>query len=675
MFAAAILIGAATTVSAQTLDDAHALRYDNPDSSIVICQKIIGKWSGDWAELGRAHHIIGLCRWIKGEYPEAINSYNEAIQIRKKHGDSLDYAGSLNGIGLVFWKMQLHNQAMGAYLHSLSISERENDSLLMAKTLGNIGILLEEQDDLTRALEFHSRSLEIAEKINDENTKANGYNNIGIIYRRLKQYDKAVQYLEKSLNSDFTRNNEFGMALSLSNLGLVYMNQDMFGMADKYFNESMVLYEKLQDPTGLAMIYGNLAMNALHFDRIKEAIVLGEKSLTMAKKSLSVNYEMNACSALARAYGLDGKPKLSYQFLNRYFALADSVNQAESRGQVALMQQQYDYQRAQIKTELEHERERADSQAELDRQVLIRNGIVGLGLMALVMLGLQYRNFLRKKRDNVLLALKNEEILRQKQEITDSIIYAKRLQEARLPHIEVLKKLFAEHYIMYRPKDIVSGDFYWAESVGKRTFLAVADCTGHGVPGAMVSMVATEGLNEAVLKRKLTSPAEILFFLNGHIHSAFQTSSSEVKDGLDIALLVAENNGTNVQFAGANNSLMLLTPKPNLENATLRESSEHLHLYEIKGDRRSIGGWADEAPYAEHTLVLGPDDRLVMSTDGYADQFGGEKGKKLGSARLRKVVLRAVEGNNPGLLAREFDAWKTHEEQVDDVTVAVVKLR
>jgi len=657
----------------QNLDTAHALRYDNPDSSIAICNEVIRKWDGNWDDLSRAHHIIGLANWIKGEYPVALKAYEEAARIRQERGDSLGYATTLNGMGLVFWKMRIYDRAMNAYLHSLSISEMENDSVMMGKTLGNIGILLEEQDNLTQALEFHKRSLEIAEKLSDENTIANGYNNIGIIYRRLKNYDKAIYYLTKSLESDFTKNNDYGRALSLSNIGLVYNNQKLYGLADKYFNESLEIYESLGDVTGMAMNFGNLASNAQSLSNTKEALELGLKGLKYAEESGNVNYIMNACRVLAKAYGLTGKPDLSVKYLERFMEMSDSLVHNDTRNQVALIQQQYDYEREQIKTELDRERERADAQAELGRQVVIRNSIFGLGLMALIMLGLQYRNFIRKKRDNVLLAAKNDEISKQKQEITDSIVYAKRLQDARLPHTEMLDKLFSECYLFYRPKDIVSGDFYWAERVNKRTFLAVADCTGHGVPGAMVSMVATEGLNEAVLKRKLTSPAEILTFLNEHIHDAFHTNSSDVKDGLDIALVVIEADGSTVCFSGANNSLLVATERLEMPEATLKESTDNLHLHQIKSDRRSIGGLLNEAAFNEYSFTLEPNDRLVMTTDGYADQFGGEKGKKLGSARLRKLLPESLQNNAPQMLESFFDQWKAGEEQVDDVTVMVVR--
>jgi tetratricopeptide (TPR) repeat protein len=672
LLSALSLVGLRAT--GQTLDEAFALRHSNPDSTIIIAQQVISRWDGDWKELARANHLIGLGYWLKGEHNSALKFYNEAKDIRIKLGDSLGLANTYNNMGLVFWKMQMPEEAMAHYHRSLEMNERLGDTIMMARTLGNIGILLEEQGDLNRALEFHLRSLELADMPGNEGTKSNAFNNIGIIYRQLKDFDKAIFYLTQALEYYTEVNDFYGQALVKGNIGLVYNNKKYYSVADRYFRESLDIYTAMDDQTGMAMNLGNLADNCLSEGNIKEAYQLGRKALEMGRAIKHLQYEMTARRVLAICAAKLGKSDEAADNMERYMNLSDSLRRSEASGQVTILQQQFEFQRDREKMEGEREAERALAEAKLSRQVLIRNGIFGLGLLALVFLGLQYRNFKRERKSKELLALKNEEISRQKQEITDSIIYAKRLQDARLPGSATLNRLFGDCRVFYRPKDIVSGDFYWAEESGGISFLAVADCTGHGVPGAMVSMVATEGLNEAVLKQHLSDPAKILHYLNNHIQTAFHTQSSEVRDGLDIALISFNPKEKRIQFAGANSSVFVVSEKETMDGAALKISVEGKYLHEIKGDRTGIGGRDASVHFTLKTWTAEPGQILLFSSDGYADQFGGPHGKKLGSKRSREIWLEALSSGDFSRIEREFDRWKGREEQVDDVTVVRLEL-
>jgi serine phosphatase RsbU (regulator of sigma subunit) len=283
--------------------------------------------------------------------------------------------------------------------------------------------------------------------------------------------------------------------------------------------------------------------------------------------------------------------------------------------------------------------------------------------------------------------VKNTEISEQKHvieeknlHITDSIRYAERLQAAILPKDEMFAKHFTDFHILYRPKDIVSGDFYWMESLpptpsqggGAICYLAVADCTGHGVPGAMVSMVGFQGLNKAVLEEKLTSPAAILQRLSDHVEEAFEKSGGSVKDGMDICLVAIDTKKRTVTYAGAHNALWILSSKQELPHANLREEENGYRMFELKADRRSIGGFMDAGSFTETTVELNEGDRLFLFSDGFADQFGGPQGKKMGSKRMRETVREMALSGNLVALGAIFEDWKGKEEQIDDVTVIAV---
>jgi serine phosphatase RsbU (regulator of sigma subunit) len=205
-------------------------------------------------------------------------------------------------------------------------------------------------------------------------------------------------------------------------------------------------------------------------------------------------------------------------------------------------------------------------------------------------------------------------------------------------------------------------------------FLATADCTGHGVPGAMVSMVGFQGLNKAVLEEKLTSPAVILQRLSDYVEESFEKSGGSVKDGMDICLVAINTKNRSVTYAGAHNALWILTSKEELPNANLREEENGKRMFEIKADRRSIGGFMDAGSFTETTLELNEGDCLFLFSDGFADQFGGPEGKKIGSKRMRETAREMALSNNLAALGAIFQDWKGEEEQVDDVTVISVTL-
>jgi serine phosphatase RsbU (regulator of sigma subunit) len=259
----------------------------------------------------------------------------------------------------------------------------------------------------------------------------------------------------------------------------------------------------------------------------------------------------------------------------------------------------------------------------------------------------------------------------QNKEILDSINYAKRIQTAILPPPRVVKSFLDDSFILYIPKDIVAGDFYWMESVEKentirRILFAAADCTGHGVPGAMVSVICNNGLNRSVREYGITEPGKILDKTREIVIEEFQKSEEEVKDGMDIALCCLEitPKGFQLKYAGANNPLWII-----------RKGSQEIE--EIKANKQPIGKYADHSPFTTHTLQLEKGDSIYIFTDGFQDQFGGEKGKKFKPANLKNLILSSQHlpmQEQRDLLLKAFDAWKGELEQVDDVCVIGVRV-
>jgi serine phosphatase RsbU (regulator of sigma subunit) len=261
-----------------------------------------------------------------------------------------------------------------------------------------------------------------------------------------------------------------------------------------------------------------------------------------------------------------------------------------------------------------------------------------------------------------IIVLQKENLETKNKEITDSITYAKRIQTAILPPDDILKKHLKDHFILYLPKDVVAGDFYWLEHVNDTVLFAAADCTGHGVPGAMVSVVCNNALNRSVREEGITDPGKVLDRTRDIIVHEFGKSKEEVKDGMDISLCALNTQTLELKWAGANNPLWIVS------NGTLNE---------LKGDKQPIGKHFNAQPFTTHSVKLNKGDVVYVSTDGFQDQFGGEKGKKFKASRLKEFLIHIhtrTPDDQKKLITETFTNWKGKNEQVDDVCVIGVKI-
>jgi serine phosphatase RsbU (regulator of sigma subunit) len=263
---------------------------------------------------------------------------------------------------------------------------------------------------------------------------------------------------------------------------------------------------------------------------------------------------------------------------------------------------------------------------------------------------------------NFLISQKNIEII-------DSINYAKRLQEAILPPLEEISEHLPDSFVLYKPKDIVAGDFYFADHKGDHFFIAAADCTGHGVPGAMVSVVCSNALNRAVIELELTDPGEILDKVTELVCGTFKKSHNAVNDGMDISLCAFNLKTKEVKWAGANNPLWYVSP--------LADEQEGGVLSEITANKQPVGKNDYYKPFTTHHLKLKKGDVLYLFTDGYADQFGGPKGKKFKYKQLSDLLVSIYKkpiNEQYYLLNRAFENWMGTHEQVDDVCIIGIRI-
>jgi len=309
----------------------------------------------------------------------------------------------------------------------------------------------------------------------------------------------------------------------------------------------------------------------------------------------------------------------------------------------------------------------------LENQKLFLMISVLVSLLIAVLLIVAYRSFIKQRKQAAIINRQKEEaeiqrdeiqtqhiqLAEKNKEITDSITYAKRIQDAMLPPMELFQSHLEKSFVFYMPKDIVAGDFYWMESVNDKVIFAAADCTGHGVPGAIVSVICSNALNRSVREFKLEKPSDILDKTLEIVLEKFSSSDDEVKDGMDIALCCWDPRTNEIQYAGANNPLWII------------RNGKH-KIEEYKADKQPIGKYLKHVPFTNHKTTLEEGDSIYLFSDGFADQFGGEMGKKFRSIHFKELLISVQSKDMKAqrkAIEKSFFGWKGKLDQLDDVCV------
>jgi serine phosphatase RsbU (regulator of sigma subunit) len=434
-----------------------------------------------------------------------------------------------------------------------------------------------------------------------------------------------------------------------------------------------------------------------NYDKMGENLEMG---LSYAEKMGLCELLCNYYRELSLLYEHKNNKSKAYEFAKKYYTYSDSLNQFENSKRVNEVQFSYEIERKAREQELADQKKNAEYAAGLNRRnTIVYAAIAGL-LLVMVLLFYMLRTYRQKKKANLVLEEKNLLIEEQKKfveeknkDITDSINYAKRIQLALLKEQTHISKHLPEHFIYFKPKDIVAGDFYWASEKQNFLYLAAADCTGHGVPGAFLTMLGVAFLNEINATTELLNPAEILNKLRTRfIRELSQTGAEgESKDGMDISLMRLDLKTNEMQWAGANNPLWILktndTRNPIGFNETdKKQSNSELHetpetspllLIETKADKQPIGYSLNPKPFSNHVFQLQKGDSFYLFTDGFADQFGGPSGKKFKYSKLKEKFIEVSHhslNEQKQLLDKVFEEWKGVYEQLDDVCVIGLRI-
>ena len=449
--------------------------------------------------------------------------------------------------------------------------------------------------------------------------------------------------------------------LLLSNAYTVHQNPDSaFWYAKKAYHIVPVNDDQLK-----AFSTIHLARGYLSIGEVTNAIKLASQALRV-EEDLGAKKEIKDIhNLLAEAYKTDKNYKEALAHLEKFLKLDQEQASLLSAANISSLESKMEKEKHQHTLKLKQE-EVVRKNAKIKLQSIQNIGLVIVLFFAIGFIVLAVRSYRIKKRDAETIMKQKIMVEQAHQEIKDSIVYAKRIQSAILPPAKLVKEYLKESFILYKPKDVVAGDFYWMEHREGKVLFAAADCTGHGVPGAMVSVVCNNALNRSVREHGLTNPGEILNKTREIVIQEFEKSDEEVKDGMDIALCALfpsrEGVGGVLQYAGANNPLWMI---------------RNGELIETKANKQPIGQFDNPEPYTTHTFELEQGDSIYIFSDGYVDQFGGEKGKKFKATAFRSLLLSIQDKSmeeQKTIINESFETWKGHLEQIDDVCVIGVKV-
>lgn len=621
---------------------------------------------------------------VLGDIKSALTYYQKSYDEYEKLDHKEGLAFCLNNMGVVYDNLGEIPKALECYHKSLSLQEEIGAQEGEANSLSNIGEVHRILGDLDKALDFFQQSLTIQKAIDNKRGEAMTLVKIGDIHAEWKDYDTAQDKFEEALKINREIEDRYGIASSTKELGKLFYAIGKYDMALAAIKESKVLFEQYEDKEEIAKSNSLLGQIYFAMDSITLSLMYTEKGYALAEELAFIELISSTSHTLSLIYEQRGNILAAHQFFKKHIKLKDSIRSGSNEKLTIRMQMQHDYDKQKALDDKEKEKEIALANEEKKRQqvVSISIGIVGILTFIFLVIILNRLKITRQQKaviaeTNEELNQTNEEILAQRDEIerqknlvedknneiTASISYAKRIQTAILPPQSNLDEHLPNCFVYYSPKDVVAGDFYWMEERDGNIFFAAADCTGHGVPGAMVSVVCHGALNRCIREYKLTTPSEILDKTRELVIQTFEKSETQMKDGMDISLCVWNKKDDTLQFAGANNPLYFI-----------KKGETTMGI--IKGDRQPIGFTHNPIPFTNHKLSINELEALYLFTDGYADQFGGSEGKKLGHKHFREKLFESrfmTSSQQKEEIAHFFNRWKGDEEQVDDVCVIGVK--
>jgi serine phosphatase RsbU (regulator of sigma subunit) len=647
-----LLTGASGMLRAQankTTDSIFAIIHAMPD---------------DTAKVRYVNMVYDSILWMYN-LPEAYNELKRAVPICKQYNaDTLLYSTYSAMAGFCV-RANSHEYALQHRKKQLEIAEKWNDSIKIGFIWGGMAMSLSGLGQNDLAIAYYRKSLPFVMRSGNIERVGRYHMFMGWAFTAAGQTDSAIKYLEMGFAERKKAGYVDGMLGTGNSLLGIYLPRHNFDRMREIIETMIYAYDTMNG--GNARPGWDLWFGAIHEEQghLDSALWYYKQYAANAEAAHDVNGKRLAYSHLASLLPKMGRAGEAYYYLKQYDHLNDSIKDWDTKNTMARQREIYDVEskNAEIEQLLQETTLQQMENDEKDKQRLWLVVVLGITTVLVLVAFLAYR----QKRKSALQLFQQKQIIEEKNhDITDSIQYAKRIQQAILPSLQQIKNALPDSFVYFAPKDIVSGDFFWFNETANSYFLGVVDCTGHGVPGAMMSMIGYNFLGQIVNEKDIEQPAEVLNELHRKVLLALNKdyNTRDVKDGMDVSLIRIDKKTRKIFYSGAVRPVYIVNEGK---------------LTEIKGDIYSVGGIKDAntQSFSQHEIEAAPGSCIYLFSDGYADQFGGPKGKKFKYKQLREVITANAHlpmEEQGVVLEQTFLRWKGKLEQVDDVCVVGLRI-
>ena len=629
--------------------------------------------------------FVSACILLGERYRNSFTDSSEyyllkALEISKRKKYKLLLADVYNQLGILYYVTARYSDAIDNMKKAVEIYERFGNKERVSDILNNIGLVYIDLNKFEYAINYLNRTIKIKQELNDEYNTALAFLNLGAVYLNmgndslaLNSFNKSIPVYSKYLTTKDSLQALSGLAYSFNNLAQIFEKKGEVSIAIKYYKKAIRYLEKINDLNNLNLAYVNIAgaqLKLLDFNSNKsnEELLLKDikgyidKAIKQSKEINDLNNLFLSYRALSVYYEKVGDYKNAHLWYIKYTTLKDSILNQQSISQIESSEERY--QNLLKQAELDNQKELIKSQ-----QKLIRMGAVALFVVTfLIVLIVVY---LRRDRRQ------NKKIQEINKNLNDSIKIASIIQRNVLKEFKNIGKFYSNFFVFYKPKELVGGDFIFEKKIGDNSFVAVADCVGHGIPGAMVSMLSYNIIHEILKKQNANLDlGKLLTLLRESVLMKFFSDKNALSQiGLDISLIKFNKVNMTLEYAGANLPIYIVSNNEMHQTGRIKlleTSISGKKLFEIKPDRMPIGKYEVLNDFSSVKIKLSESDRIFMFSDGFADQFGGHENKKYKYHNFKKLLLRSSDKDlksQKNYIIEEFYSWKGRNEQVDDVTV------
>lgn len=634
---------------------AQTHNFGNPDSLRALIKTL-----PDDSNKVTCYLRLGKIANVESKYDSALYYGTKAKELSEIISYQTGIATANQDMAVTYWYIGNYTEALNLSYEALDVFTKLNHRKGMGQVYNNMGIVYASQKNYQKALECYLITLGIKKEAGDQKAMSSTLINIGAAYDYLKEYDKAFNYYRQALELKREMKDRKGEATCLMNIGLVHQNTGNIDSAEFYFQQSLKLRREIQDKRGVASSLSTLGTMYLMNKQYAKAERYLLEADTLSEALGTLDLSASIWGQLSDLYEATKRPADALNAFRKYTRLKDSVNIEEANSNAEKLELKYEFENEKLALQKEQEKRDALAEESNKRQTLWIILISTVLLLVAAFSVFLFSRFRIIRRQKSIIEQQKVLVEEKSREVFDSIRYAKRIQYTLLAHDDFLRSHLRNYFALYQPKDIVSGDFYWATEMQGRFYLAVCDSTGHGVPGAFMSLLNISFLNEAITEKNISEPDAILNYVREKLIA--HISQDGAQDGMDGTLICIDKTSGELSYAAANATPILVSQGKIVDGET---------------DKMPVGKGEKREPFRKFKFSVEKGDMLYLYTDGFADQFGGEKGKKFKHSRLRELFGQLAE--KPAEIQRNelenvFNAWKGELEQIDDVCIVGIRI-